>query len=90
MKKTVSFSLEEDIIEAIESYQKENKLSSKSAALERMILSMKTSNNNIENIIKNILKGMAIPKKAEEAEKVKEVDNSLEKGINSCYEDMPD
>jgi len=81
MKKTVSFSLEEDIIEAIEDYQKQNKLSSKSAALERMILSMKNRNENIEDIIKSLLNS--------NKEEVL-VNENLEIGIDSCYNDMPD
>jgi metal-responsive CopG/Arc/MetJ family transcriptional regulator len=81
MKKTVSFSLEEDIIEAIEDYQKQNKLSSKSAALERMILSMKNRNENIEDIIKSLLNN--------NREEVL-VNENLEMGIDSCYNDMPD
>ena len=84
MKKTVSFSLEEDIIEAIESYQKENKLSSKSAALERMILSMKNRNENIEDIIKNLLNNNI------KEDKEAMIDHNLEIGIDSCYSDMPD
>jgi len=81
MKRTVSFSLEEDIIEAIESYQKENKLSSKSAALERMILSMKNRNENIEDIIKSLLNNNI---------KEEVINHNLEIGIDSCYNDMPD
>ncbi|MBU5228106.1 hypothetical protein KQI36_15850 [Clostridium senegalense] len=87
MKKTVSFSLEEDIIEAIENYQKQNKLSSKSAALERMILSMKNKNENIEDIIKSLLNNNNNIK--ENKEEVM-INDNLEIGIDSCYNDMPD
>ena len=38
MKKTKAFSLEEDVIEAIENYKKKYNLSSASSALERIIL----------------------------------------------------
>ena len=84
MKKTVSFSLEEDIIEAIEDYQKQNKLSSKSAALERMILSMKNKNENLEDIIKSLLNNNI------KEDKEAMIDHNLEIGIDSCYSDMPD
>ena len=62
MKKTISFSLEEDIIQKIEQYQKQNNLSSKSAALERIVLgfgSNTNTNNNFDiSVIKDIVKQM--------------------------------
>lgn len=57
MKKTVSFNLEEDIIEKIEQYKKDNNLSSRSSALERMILLQGNSNMDI-NLIKSLLKDL--------------------------------
>ncbi|MPQ43644.1 hypothetical protein [Clostridium tarantellae] len=62
MKKTVSFNLEEDIIDKIENYQKENKLSSRSAALERIILAIDSNKSNginindLKEIVKEIMK----------------------------------
>lgn len=47
-KKVVSFSLEEDIIDFIKSYQKELKLSSASAVLERIILEKKIKQNLLD------------------------------------------
>lgn len=76
-KKTVSFSLEEDIIQAIERYQKEKKLSSKSAALERIILLYTMSTNGNAPANENVMD--AVKDKSE-----------LDKSISDMYSNMPD
>ncbi|MBO0555652.1 hypothetical protein EXQ41_06255 [Clostridium botulinum] len=98
MKKTISFNLEEDIIEKIEKYQVKNNLSSRSAALERIILKLDSSTIDqakIKEIIKEIINETSITydevmeknvdKKVEEL-KNKDLDNS----IKDLYNDMPD
>jgi len=87
MKRTVSFSLEEDIIKTIENYQKENNLSSKSAALERMILFIKNQSLDID-IVRQLLKENNI--KQDKRSNSKEDTSNLEIGIDSCYNDMPE
>ena len=57
MKKTKAYSLEEDIIEAIENYQKKYNLSSASSALERIILvelPKRTELEEIKSMIKDL------------------------------------
>mgnify|MGYP001603291247 CR=1 FL=1 len=93
MKKTISFNLEEDIIEKIENYQKQYKLSSRSSALERIILAM--GNNNIDSnlIIKllNDIKASINNKEFVKNENKKENDNDeLSKSISNCFDEMPD
>ncbi|WP_049043232.1 hypothetical protein [Clostridium sporogenes] len=98
MKKTISFNLEEDIIEKIEKYQIKNNLSSRSAALERIILKLDSSSINqtkIKELIKELINETSITydevmeknvdKKVEEL-KNKDLDNS----IKDLYNDMPD
>lgn len=99
MKKTVSFSLEEDIIAKIEKYRKDNDLSSKSAAVERIIL--KFENNNfdtdlIKNIVKQILnenstniKNNDINKSFNEETKKNKINKLCNSAIDS-FKNMPD
>lgn len=57
MKKTKAFSLEEDVIEAIENYKKKYNLSSASSALERIILvelAKRTEFEEIKQMIKDL------------------------------------
>lgn len=54
MKKSRTFSLEEDVLAKIEEYQKAKNLSSASAALERIILIELTKRNDIEQITENM------------------------------------
>ncbi|NHI49103.1 hypothetical protein FDE94_14905 [Clostridium botulinum] len=98
MKKTISFNLEEDIIEKIEKYQVKNNLSSRSAALERIILKLDSSSidqTKIKEIIKEIINETsitydeAIEKNVDK--KVEELNNKdLDKSIKNVFEDMPE
>ena len=54
MKKSRSFSLEEDVLAKIEEYQKAKNLSSASAALERIILIELAKRDDIEKITENM------------------------------------
>ncbi len=54
MKKSRTFSLEEDVLAKIEEYQKAKNLSSASAALERIILIELAKRNDIEEITENM------------------------------------
>lgn len=87
MKKTVSFSLEEDIIKSIEQYQKNNNLSSRSVALERMILNFKEniSEEYIENIIKKYMKV-----NNDENVVTKTKKDILDNVINDSFNNMPE
>ena len=77
-KKTVSFSLEEDIVNAIKDYKEQKKLSSNSTALERMILIF-TNFNLGDNSYNNKIK----------KEDVKE-DTDLDKSIKDMFSNMPE
>ncbi|RXI58954.1 hypothetical protein [Clostridium tetani] len=93
MKKTISFNLEEDIIERIESYQKECNLSSRSAALERIILAMNNANVDTDRIIKllNNIKESIDNKEFNKKEIVKEeINNEIVQSIENCFDEMPD
>ncbi|EPY6472559.1 hypothetical protein ACWO4B_003256 [Clostridium sporogenes] len=103
MKKTISFNLEDDIIEIIEKYQIKNNLSSRSAALERIILKLDSSSidqTKIKEIIKELINETSITydetmeksvdKKGVD-KKVKELNNKdLDKSIKDVFADMPD
>lgn len=54
MKKSRTFSLEEDVLAKIEEYQKAKNLSSASAALERIILIELAKRDDIEQITENM------------------------------------
>lgn len=54
MKKSKTFSLEEDVLEKIEEYRKAKNLSSSSSALERIILIELAKRDDIEQITKNM------------------------------------
>lgn len=98
MKKTISFNLEEDIIEKIEKYQVKNNLSSRSAALERIILKLDSSSIDqakIKEIIKEIINETSITYdeviEKNVDKKVEELNNKdLDKSIKDLYNDMPD
>ncbi|MBO3304340.1 hypothetical protein JJB75_14375 [Clostridium perfringens] len=67
-KKVVSFSLEEDIIDFIKTYQKELKLSSASAVLERIILEKKIKQNLLDEFSLDIKD--LVEKKSNSEEKI--------------------
>lgn len=85
MKRTTSFHLEEDIIEEIEAYKDKHDLSSRNAALERMLLERR----NILALTGIFNKGYEEVKE----EKINKEDNSkdtLKKSIENSFLDMPD
>ncbi|EGT5649342.1 hypothetical protein [Clostridium botulinum] len=98
MKKTISFNLEEDIIEKIEKYQVKNNLSSRSAALERIILKLDSSSidqTKIKEIIKEIINETSITydevMEKNVDKKVEELNNKdLDKSIENVFADMPE
>ncbi|KEI18233.1 hypothetical protein [Clostridium haemolyticum] len=97
MKKSISFNLEEDIIEKIEQYQKEKRLSSRSAALERIILSMDHINiNNMLEIFKNTLQNNNIDTQVKKEDVIVEEplkeeikNNKIENSVNDIFSSMP-
>lgn len=97
MKKTISFNLEEDIVNEIEKYQKEHKLSSRSAALERIILKL-THVNNLLDVVKINSNGKLIIDDVREEDKDNKKDNDkikhdnleLNNSIEDTFLNMPD
>lgn len=97
MKKTYSFHLEEDIVDRIEKYKLENNLSSRSAALERLILKLDNFNINedkIKEVIKEIINESSITYdenlEKNVAKKVKNLNENLDKSIKEVFDDMPE
>lgn len=82
MKKTTSFHLEEDIIAEIEAYKDKYNLSSRNAALERMLLERR---NILSFQNKDLNESIFIKKEAPGA-----TDNKLTKSIENSYNEMPD
>lgn len=92
-KKTVSFSLEEDLLKLIDDVQKEKKLSSRSAALERILLSKQNERDNIRKIIYEILKEEGLNKDislTNNKKAIDEVEKSSLDIINDSFEHMPE
>ena len=83
MKKTKAFSLEEDVIEAIENYKKKYNLSSASSALERIILvelAKRTEFEEIKQMIKDLKNNSVITYNNESA---------IETEVSMDDEDIP-
>lgn len=88
MKQTASFSLEQDIIDFIGDYKKKYNLSSRSTALERIILAFKMGqvyDGDIEDIVKNSITVDKI-----KSESVKSKKDTVDNIINESYNSMPD
>lgn len=97
MKKSRTFSLEEDVLEKIEEYQRSKNLSSASAALERIILIELAKRDDIEQITENmkeLLKNVKATEIAEEVVLDKNEDNNINPDIDSSimnsFANMPD
>ena len=103
MKKTKAFSLEEDVIEAIEKYKKKYNLSSASSALERIILvelPKRTDFEEIKGMIKDLKEHSIInydneitaeDENIEEIEEKPQVRNSsLGDSFKNSIDSMPD
>lgn len=101
MKKTKAFSLEEDVIEAIENYKKKYKLSSASSALERIILvelPKRTNLEEIKNMIVDLKNNGNITYNDETTVDVEEIqeekpqikNSSLENSFKNSLASMPD
>lgn len=88
MKKTTSFHLEEDIIREIDSYKEAHNLSSRNAALERMLLERRTIfafklNSNDLPRIQTTTEKLVEPKIVEPIDKLKT-------SITQTFNNMPD
>lgn len=99
MKKSRTFSLEEDVLAKIEEYQKAKNLSSASAALERIILIELTKRNDIEQITENmkeLLKNVKTTTVIEEeivVDENKEEENinpDIDNSLMDSFSSMPD
>lgn len=88
MKKSVSFNLEEDIIKKIEEYQKENNLSSRSAALERIVL--KLDNKDILRVVEELLNKKKTESNEHTEEKIKKEKTIIDDSITDMFNNMPD
>ncbi|HAT4225041.1 hypothetical protein ACV3P9_14045 [Clostridium perfringens] len=99
MKKSRTFSLEEDVLAKIEEYQKAKNLSSASAALERIILIELAKRDDIEQITENmkeLLKNVKTNTVIEEeivADENKEEENinpDIDSSLMDSFSSMPD
>ncbi|MFY8261154.1 hypothetical protein [Clostridium perfringens] len=99
MKKSRTFSLEEDVLAKIEEYQKAKNLSSASAALERIILIELAKRDDIEKITENmkeLLKNVKTNTVIEEeivADENKEEENinpDIDSSLMDSFSSMPD
>lgn len=99
MKKSRTFSLEEDVLAKIEEYQKAKNLSSASAALERIILIELAKRNDIEEITENmkeLLKNVKTTTVIEEeivVDENKEEENinpDIDNSLMDSFSSMPD
>ncbi|MPQ42852.1 hypothetical protein [Clostridium tarantellae] len=91
MKKSRTFSLEEDVLEKIEEYQKAKKLSSLSSALERIILIELPKRTDLEEI-KDILKNARFQNVEKEDYKKEDFieNDTISNSINDSFSSMPD
>lgn len=87
-KKTVSFSLEEDLIDIIDEVRKEKNLSSRSAALERILLSRQIYKDEIRKTIIEVL-GERKLSDNDIVNSEKSIDE-VEKSINDAFDSMPE
>ena len=98
MKKTVSFSLEEDTIDFLESLKEKYNVATRSAALEKFIDeskdNKKSNKEEIKKLIKEVLSEMKIDVAAitvDHQEKVEEIiKDSLDESISNTFDDMPE
>ncbi|UBL00779.1 hypothetical protein KLF26_16375 (plasmid) [Clostridium perfringens] len=99
MKKSRTFSLEEDVLEKIEEYQKSKNLSSASAALERIILIELAKRDDIEQItekmkelLKNIKTNTIIEEEivADENKEEENINPDIDSSLMDSFSSMPD
>lgn len=93
-KKTVSFSLESDIIEYINSFKEKNDLSSNSSALERIILEKMFTDNKIQsNNINDVKNEIGIDDCSsnnitENKDNEFKIDTRLKQNISSAFDEL--
>lgn len=93
-KKTVSFSLESDIIEYINNFKEKNNLSSNSSALERIILEKMFTDNKIQfNNINDVKNEIGIDECSsnnitENKENEFKIDTRLKQNISSAFDEL--
>lgn len=93
-KKTVSFSLESDIIEYINNFKEKNDLSSNSSALERIILEKMFTDNKIQfNNINDVKNEIGIDECSsnnitENKENEFKIDTRLKQNISSAFDEL--
>lgn len=93
MKISKTFSLEEDVLDKIVEYQKSKKLSSASAALERIILIELSKRGDIEQITENLielLKNNNINKESYKVTNDSIENEELDKSLINSYASMPE
>lgn len=91
-KKTMSFSLEEDIIKIIDDYKISQRLSSRSTALERLLLKKESSidKETIRSIVKEMISKDDIKVEKEDNIIVDEVEQKTLNVIGDAFDSMPD
>ncbi|MDZ4994503.1 hypothetical protein GNF80_16280 [Clostridium perfringens] len=93
MKISKTFSLEEDVLDKIVEYQKSKKLSSASAALERIILIELAKRDDIEQITENLIEVLKTNNINKESYKVTNDsigNEELDKSLINSYASMPE
>lgn len=90
-KKTISFSLEDDIIKLIEDYKKSKNLSSRSTALERLLLNRETSvdTDTIRAIVKEMVGENTNVYENNKTKTIDEVEQRSIDAIENAFNDMP-
>lgn len=93
-KKTISVSLEEDLISFIDNVQKEKKLSSRSAALERLLLKLQNDDykkEDIKKIVYEILQENSLNANDFKKEKnIPVIDENTLNSIEDAFNNMPE
>ncbi|WP_024622460.1 hypothetical protein [Metaclostridioides mangenotii] len=87
MKKKRSFTIEEDIDNEIQKYDRKYGFNNMSLALERMLLERRSLIEKVELLERLVQGGVTISSNREETQKPEEKEPSI---FQSFYEDMPD
>jgi hypothetical protein len=90
-KKTASFSLEADILQKIDKVKLDLKLSSKSSALERIILAYGDINNGIDrDSLKTLIKELINESNNSQPSKENSISSLIGATIEDAFSDMKD
>lgn len=102
MKKTTSFHLDESILKEITDYQKENNITSRNAALERMIMDIKNIKRELDDktalaeyakmmLLNSSIENKVIPEVDNKPNKNSNIKNKeMRNSIKTAFDDMPE